>query len=116
MRKTFAFICAIIFIMANFSKAYAIDVDENNNDNSGLEISDTTPPEAVGDRGTLRDLCAAGFKQYCPENRGKYKRKMTNREIKCIASLGVATRNTLKNLTALNALMNYGFAIISCLP
>ncbi|MFR6221553.1 MAG: hypothetical protein ACLUJE_05155 [Anaerococcus sp.] len=41
---------------------------------------------------------------------------MTNREIKCIASLGVATRSTLKNLTALNALMNYGFAIISCLP
>lgn len=116
MRKTFAFICAIIFIMSNFSKAYAIDVDENYNDNSGLEISDAVPPTAVGARGTLRDLCAAGFKQYCPENRDKYKRKLKNSEIKCIANLGVATRNILKNLTALNALMNYGFAIISCLP
>ena len=44
MRRTFAFICAIIFIMANFSKAYAEVIEEykknHNGDYPSIEESD----------------------------------------------------------------------------
>ncbi|MDD7305366.1 MAG: hypothetical protein PUG67_02115 [Peptoniphilaceae bacterium] len=111
MKKIIAFLMALCFVFSGISNAFAA----TDNDANKLEISDIIIEDPVGDRGSLEDLCAAGLKQYCPENRAKYRRALTKKEKKCIASIGFATISTLGSMSVLTAIGTFGSAILSCI-
>lgn len=105
---------AMVLIFSQGMSSYAAPKDVI----TGSEISKGIiydGPVALRTRGTLDDLCRAGFKQYCPENRKKYNRPMTKAEIECAVSLGVATYDTLESGSAWSALFYYGSAIVGCI-
>lgn len=66
-------------MFTNITNSYAKEV-EINGIYSSSSFEDRHAETLLRDRGSLKDLCAAGLKQYCPENRGKYKRPLTYRE------------------------------------
>lgn len=115
MKKIMAFLLTISILFTNVSTSLANNVNDIS-DNPEIEISDILIEPPVGDRGSLDDLCGAGMKQYCKENRAKYNRPLTYKEKKCIAQLVFTTVEVLHGCTVIEAIAKYGSAIINCLP
>lgn len=115
MKKIMAFLLTISILFTNVSTSLANNVNDIR-DNPEIEISDILIEPPVGDRGSLDDLCRAGKKQYCKENRAKYNRPLTPEESKCIAAIILTTVSAISGLTVAQAISAYGLAIISCLP
>lgn len=115
MKKIMTFLLTISILFTNVSTSLANNVNDISDDPK-IEISDVLIDTPVGDRGSLDDLCGAGMKQYCKENRAKYNRPLTTKEKKCIAALMLTIVSALYGLTAIQAIIAYGKTIISCLP
>lgn len=77
MRKIKARFLVVIFALCMLfqtSPALAQDVG------GYVSLPEDLIPVVKRDRGTLDDLCRAGKKQYCAENRKKYERPMTDKK------------------------------------